>query len=230
MYIKIQAVDDVRVPPERLNDDLQVVAKEILQESLEGRLDKKIGLFIAITDLVDIKEGRIMVGDAGVYYDTVFDTLVFRPKMQEIVEGEVVEIVEFGAFVEIGPLDGLLHISQITDEYISYDEKGARLTTKDTGRVLGEGDKLRARIVAISLNERDPSESKIGLTMRQPGLGKLEWIEEERAKKKEEEKEKAKKKDKDKDKDKDKEEKKEEEKKDKKQKKREKGSTKKKKE
>jgi DNA-directed RNA polymerase subunit E' len=36
--------------------------------------------------------------------------------MQEIVEGEVVERVEFGAFVEIGPLDGLLHISQITDE------------------------------------------------------------------------------------------------------------------
>jgi DNA-directed RNA polymerase subunit E' len=46
--------------------------------------------------------------------------------MQEIVEGEV-EIVEFGAFVEIGPLDGLLHISQITDEYISCDGKRAKL-------------------------------------------------------------------------------------------------------
>jgi len=137
--------------------------------------------------------------------------LVFRPKMQEIVEGAVVEIVEFGAFVEIGPLDGLLHISQITDEYISYDEKGAKLVTKDTGRTLGEGDKLRARIVAISLNERDPSDSKIGLTMRQPGLGKLEWIEEDREKAKEKEKEKKKEKE-----EKDKEEKKEEEKKEKK--------------
>ena len=110
--------------------------------------------------------------------------LVFKPKMQEIVEGEVVEIVAFGAFVAIGPLDGLLHISQITDEYISYDEKGEKLVTKDTGKTLGEGDKLRARIVAISLNEMDPGDSKIGLTMRQPGLGKLEWIEEEREKEK----------------------------------------------
>jgi DNA-directed RNA polymerase subunit E' len=185
MYIKIRAVDVVRVPPERLGDDLQVVVTEMLQEKLEGRLDKKIGMVIAILDIVDIKAGRILIGDAGVYYETVFDALVFRPKMQEIVEGEVVEIVEFGAFVEIGPLDGLLHISQITDEYISYDEKGAKLVTKDTGRTLGEGDKLRARIVAISLNERDPSDSKIGLTMRQPGLGKLEWIEEEREKEKE---------------------------------------------
>jgi DNA-directed RNA polymerase subunit E' len=179
MYVKTRALDVVRAPPERLGDDLQVVVKEMLQEKLEGRLDKKIGMFIAILDVVDIKEGRIMIGDAGVYYETLFDALVFRPKLQEIVEGAVVEIVEFGAFVEIGPLDGLLHISQITDEYISYDEKGAKLVTKETGRTLGEGDKLRARIVAISLNELDPSDSKIGLTMRQPGLGKLEWIEED---------------------------------------------------
>ncbi len=41
---------------------------------------------------------------------------------------------------------------------------------------------MRARIVALSLNERSPRESKIGLTMRQPGLGKLEWIEEDRKK------------------------------------------------
>jgi DNA-directed RNA polymerase subunit E' len=179
MYVKTRALDVVRAPPERLGDDLQVVVKEMLQEKLEGRLDKKIGMFIAILDVVDIKEGRIMIGDAGVYYETLFDALVFRPKLQEIVEGAVVEIVEFGAFVEIGPLDGLLHISQITDEYISYDEKGAKLVTKETGRTLGEGDKLRARIVANSLNELDPSDSKIGLTMRQPGLGKLEWIEED---------------------------------------------------
>ncbi len=182
MYVKIRAIDVVRVPPERLGDNLRLTVKEMLRDKLEGRMDKKIGMFIAILDIVDTKEGRIMIGDGGVYYETVFDVLVFRPKMQEIVEGEVVEIVEFGAFVEIGPLDGLLHISQITDEYISYDEKGAKLNTKDTNRTLGEGDKVRARIVAISLNERDPGDSKIGLTMRQPGLGKIEWLETEREK------------------------------------------------
>lgn len=191
MYLKIQAVDVVRVPPVRLGEELPVVVREMLQEKLEGRLDKKVGMFIAILDVLEIKEGRIMIGDAGVYYETIFTALVFRPKLQEIVEGAVVEIVEFGAFVEIGPLDGLLHISQITDEFISYDEKGAKLVTKETGRTLGETDHLRARIVAISLNERDPSDSKIGLTMRQPGLGKLEWLEDERKKELEKSKEKG---------------------------------------
>lgn len=182
MYVKIRAIDVVRVPPERLGGDQRLVVKEMLQDKLEGRMDKTVGMFLAIQDVVKTEEGRIMIGDGGVYYETTFDVLVFRPMMQEIVEGEVAEIVEFGAFVEIGPLDGLLHISQITDEYISYDEKGVKLNTKETNRTLGEGDKVRARIVAISLNEKDPGDSKIGLTMRQPGLGKLEWIEEEREK------------------------------------------------
>jgi len=180
MYLKVRAVDVVRVPPERFGEDLHSTVKELLAERLEGRLDKQIGMFIAILDVNEIGEGRILIGDAGIYYETTFEALVYRPKLQEITEGEVIETVEYGAFIEIGPLDGLLHISQISDEYISYDEKGKRLVGKESGRALAVGDKVRARIVAVSLNEREPSDSKIGLTMRQPGLGKYEWLEEER--------------------------------------------------
>jgi DNA-directed RNA polymerase subunit E' len=78
----------------------------------------------------------------------------------------------------------MLHMSQISDEYIDYDEKNSRLVCKDSGRTIGVGDSLRARVVALSLNERDPRESKIGLTMRQPGLGTLTWIEEDMNKEK----------------------------------------------
>ena len=70
-----------------------------------------------------------------------------------------------------------MHVSQITNEYISHDEKNARLVSKESNKSLGEGDKVRARVIAVSLNEKEPRESKIGLTMRQTGLGKLEWLE-----------------------------------------------------
>jgi DNA-directed RNA polymerase subunit E' len=76
----------------------------------------------------------------------------------------------------MGPFDGLLHVSQITNEYISYDEKNARLVSKESNKALGEGEKVRARVIAVSLNEKEPRESKIGLTMRQTGLGKLDWL------------------------------------------------------
>jgi DNA-directed RNA polymerase subunit E' len=49
---------------------------------------------------------------------------------------------------------------------------------------LKEGDLCIARIVAISHKGNEP---KVGLTMRQPGLGKLEWVKEEKIKKEAEE-------------------------------------------
>jgi DNA-directed RNA polymerase subunit E' len=100
--------------------------------------------------------------------------------MQEVVDGEVVEVVNFGAFVGIGPVDGLLHVSQISDEYLAYDEENQQLASRDSNRVLSVGDSVRARIVTKSIDERNPRDSKIGLTAKQPGLGKHGWLEEER--------------------------------------------------
>ena len=44
---------------------------------------------------------------------------------------------------------------------------------------------VRVRVVTLSLNEREPRDSKIGLTMRQAGLGTAFWLEEEMNKEKE---------------------------------------------
>jgi DNA-directed RNA polymerase subunit E' len=104
---------------------------------------------------------------------------VIRLALQEVIEGQVVETTSFGAFVSLGPIDAMLHVSQISDEYISYDEKNGRLVCQDSKRAISVGDGVRARIVALSLNEREPRESKIGLTMRQSGLGTTTWLEEE---------------------------------------------------
>ncbi|MEM2934237.1 MAG: DNA-directed RNA polymerase [Methanocellales archaeon] len=176
----MKLVDIVRVPPEKLGGEVEAVVKETLQEKLEGAIDKTLGVFVAITEVLKIGEGRIIAGDGAVYYETEFEAIVYKPEIQEIVEGEVVEIVEFGSFVNIGPLDCLIHVSQIADDFISYDEKNARLVGKGGKHAIAVGDRVRARIVAVSLNERDPRDSKIGLTMRQVGMGKIEWLEEAR--------------------------------------------------
>jgi DNA-directed RNA polymerase subunit E' len=180
MYRKMRLADTVRIAPELLGEPVEDAVKLALRDKLEGLVDKKIGAIVAIKDVIEVGEGHILAGDGGVYYDAVFDALTFMPEMQEIIEGSVIEVVEFGIFVGIGPLDGLVHVSQLTDEFVSYDEKNSRLITKESGRSVIEGDRIRARIIAVSLNEREPRDSKIGLTMRQHALGKLEWIEEAR--------------------------------------------------
>ena len=89
----------------------------------------------------------------------------------------MVEIVDFGAFIRLGPLDGLVHVSQITDDYISYEQVGNRFIGKETGKVLEVNDTIRAKIIAVSLG--GGRSGKLGLSMRSPFLGKDTWIEED---------------------------------------------------
>jgi DNA-directed RNA polymerase subunit E' len=191
MYYRMQLADKVRVPPNRLGEDLSRVILDVLQELLEASIDKEIGIFIAITRVLDIGEGEIIPGDGAVYYDVEFEAVVLRLTLQEIAEGLTVETTSFGAFISLGPIDAMLHVSQISDEYINYDEKNSRLICQESKRFIGVGDPVRARVVTLSLNEREPRDSKIGLTMRQSGLGTLRWLEEDLAKEKDKEKEKG---------------------------------------
>jgi len=180
--MKVQREDVVRIPPERLGEDIDDVARELTRTTLEGRIGPDKTLTLIASNIERLGEGRIVHGDGAVYQKVRYDAVVFSPVLQEVVEGIVVEVLKFGAFVRFGPLDGLLHISQVMDDRVDVDEEGQRLIGKDSKRDVRHGDRLRTRIVAVSLNERAPRESKIGLTMRQPALGKLEWIEEDRAK------------------------------------------------
>jgi DNA-directed RNA polymerase subunit E' len=133
-------------------------------------------LTVMIRAVTPVGEGHIIHGDGGVYQEVEYQALMFRPEIQEVVEGTVVEIRKFGAFVRFGPLDGLLHVSQIMDDRVNIDEHNQRLVGVETKRDLKVGYRVRARVVSLSLSEISPRDSRIGLTMRQPGLGRLEWI------------------------------------------------------
>ncbi|MFO7967825.1 MAG: DNA-directed RNA polymerase [Archaeoglobaceae archaeon] len=179
MYARIKVTDTVRVPPSRFGEDTEVVVRDLLWQQFEGRLDREYGMIVGIEIIEEIGDGRIIEGDGAVYYEVDFTAIAFKPNLQEVIEGGVVEVVEFGAFVSIGPLDALLHMSQIMDDYMVYDEKNKKLMGKETKKAITEGDSVRARIVALSLKEREPEKSKIGLTMRQPWLGTLKWLEDD---------------------------------------------------
>ncbi len=182
MYKRVRLTDTVEVPPEDLGEVTPNLVKRLLQDKLEGRMDEKVGSVVSVVEVHDIGEGAVLPNRPGVYYEADFDAITFDPEMQEVVDGTVVEVVEFGAFVGIGPIDGLLHVSQISDEYLNYDGENQQLTSGESNRSIGAEDAVRARIVTKSIDERNPRDSKIGLTARQVGLGKHGWLKEEREK------------------------------------------------
>ena len=178
MYQLVKIEDTVRVPPRRFSENLESVLLSEIDNTLAGRVDRDIGIILAAKAVEEVGDGKMILGDGAVYYDCKFDALVFHPQLNEVVEGEVTEITEFGAFVNFGPIDGLIHISQITEDFMNYDAKSGVLVGKESGKTLKVGDQVRSRVVTISLRDR-VSDSKIGLTMRQPYLGKTEWLADE---------------------------------------------------
>ncbi len=182
MYKRVRLKDTVEVPPEELGDVSPELVKKLLQDKLEGRMDEEVGSVVSVTNVHDIGEGAVLPNRPGVYYEADFDAVTFDPQMQEVVDGTVVEVVEFGAFVGIGPVDGLLHVSQISDEYLAFDGENQQLSSNESNRALGVEDAVRTRIVTKSIDERNPRDSKIGLTAKQPGLGKHGWLKDDHEK------------------------------------------------
>ena len=175
MFKLVTLEDAIRIPPERFGEDIDIVGYEQLKMKYDGMVDEELGYVIAVTNIKVNDFGKIIPGDGATFHKVEFSLLTFYPKIQEVIEGEVVEIAEFGAFVRIGPVDALLHVSQLMDDYISYDERQGVLMGKETKRKLQTGDHVRVRITAVSLG-RSGGSGKIGVTARQPFLGKIEWI------------------------------------------------------
>ena len=165
----------VEIPPFLFGQPKEDSARIILSEDYEGIITRDYGFIIAIVNVLDVGHGIIIPGNANTFHKVEFSILTFKPKLGEVVEGEVVELVDFGSFIRLGPLDGLVHVSQICDDYISFEQVGNRFIGKETGKILEVNNDVRAKIIAVSLGTG--RSGKLGLTMRQKFLGRPEWIE-----------------------------------------------------
>lgn len=188
MFYKLEIKDHIRVPPELFGLSREEAVIERVKTEYNGYVSKELGIVINVTKVKEIGDGIIIPGDGASYYEAVFDLLVFKPELQEVLLGRIKDITDFGAFITIGPTEGMIHISQTMDDFVSF-AKDKTLQGKESKKVLKIGDLCKARLIAVSF--KDPANPKLGLTMRQPGLGKLDWIEEEQklSSKKEEKKE-----------------------------------------
>lgn len=74
-------------------------------------------------------------------------------KAGSILEGTVVNITNFGAFVEVDGKTGLVHISEVSDTFV-----------KDIRQFLKEKDKVKVRVISVDDN------GKISLSIKQANV------------------------------------------------------------
>ncbi len=188
MFYITEIEDHIRVEPKLFGLSTAEAVENQLKETYKDYYDRELGKAISVIEVLEIGDGVIIPGDGAVYYASRFKLLAWKPELQELVPGVISEIANFGAFMDLGVMRGMIHISQTMNDFVSFSKSNS-LIGKASKRTIKEGDLCYARIVAISHKGGAP---KIGLTMRQPGLGKLEWIKEDQTKKEREEKRAAK--------------------------------------
>ena len=179
MYLLYHIEEWVGVDPSQVYEgNINEAVKRTLRETLEGQVDEELGIIVAIIDAEAVGEGLILPvsGDPNIYLRVRYTMLVYQPVLLEVVKGVVREAREHGIFVGLGPIDGFVFKNQIMDEPVEYipDRKGFR--GLESGRMVELDDVVRARIVQISKLPRRAVGLRIGMTMRQPYLGKEEWI------------------------------------------------------
>ncbi len=174
MYRIYRFKDIVRIPPERFGEDLKKVALELLRTEYEGLFDRNLGLILTVTDVDINPEGYLIPGDGGTYHEATFELLAYVPLRHEVVEGVVESVSKIGLHVNLGPVYGLVHRSQIGNDKFTYDPATGSMVGTTTNLRIKKGDMVRAKIVQVSYGK----EFKIGLTMRQPYLGKIKDAEE----------------------------------------------------
>lgn len=180
MFYIVEVEDYVRVEPKLFGLETSNAVARQLQETYSDYHDKEVGEVVGIISVLEVGDGIIIPGDGAAYYNSRFKLIAWKPELQELVFGLVDEITNFGAFMNLGVMKGMIHISQTMDDYVSFSTTGT-LLGKDSKKILKKKDACLTRVVALSYKGDAP---KIGLTMRQPGLGKIDWIKEEKKKSK----------------------------------------------
>ena len=176
MFYRVEVKDHIRVSPKLFNEKIEDAVTECIRKKFDGFISQDLGFVIDVSKINEIEEGVVIPGDGAAYYGTTFELIAFRPELQEVITGKIRDIADFGAFITLGPIEGMIHVSQTMDDFVSFS-KDKILSGKESKRGLKVNDVTKARIIAISY--KDLTNPKIGLTMRQPCLGKYDWIDED---------------------------------------------------
>ena len=89
-------------------------------------------------ETVDLKKAEYMLGYVG-----------------EEFAGVISGVTSFGMFVELpNGVEGLVHISSLTDDYYEFDEQGYRLVGSHTGKVYRLGDAIKIEVLRVNMEDR----------------------------------------------------------------------------
>jgi small subunit ribosomal protein S1 len=108
---------------------------------------------------IDIKRQRIGLSLKRLQPEP-WSQVLEKYEIGQVVEATITKLANFGAFAQIGDIEGLIHLSELTDANITHPRE-----------VVKEGDLVSVKIIRI-----DPERRRLGLSLKQ-AEGVVEWQE-----------------------------------------------------
>ncbi|HLS20233.1 MAG TPA: ribonuclease R [Bacillota bacterium] len=112
--------------------------KETLPEIARHSSEKERTAVDAEREVDDLKKAEYMQDKIG----------------QEFI-GTISSVTNFGLFVELdNTVEGLVHVSYMTDDYYHFDERSFSLIGERTGQIYRIGERVKIRVIGVNLDER----------------------------------------------------------------------------
>ena len=110
------------------------------------------GMMDEIADHTSSRERRAV--DAERDTDALKKAQYMSDKIGEEFEGIVSSVTNFGMFIELpNTVEGLVHISNMTDDYYRFDDRSMSMIGERTGRIFRIGDEVRIRVTNVIIEE-----------------------------------------------------------------------------
>jgi ribonuclease R len=85
-------------------------------------------------------------------------------KIGEEYDGIISSVTNFGLFVELpNTIEGLVHVSHLTNDYYRYDESSYAMIGERTGSIYRIGDEIRIRVINVNKDERSIDFEIVGM-------------------------------------------------------------------
>ncbi|MBS4190382.1 ribonuclease R [Bacillus sp. FJAT-49705] len=152
--------------PIRRYPDL-IVHRLIRTYLIDGKLDpatreKWNALLPDIADHSSNMERRAV--DAERETDELKKAEYMEDKIGQEYDGIISSVTNFGMFVELpNTIEGLIHVSYMTDDYYRYDERHLAMIGERTGNVFRIGDEITVRVVKVNKEERSIDFEIVGM-------------------------------------------------------------------
>lgn len=143
--------------PIRRYPDLMIhrILREHLGGSLNSKQLKKLGKLVEKVADHSSKQERIAEEAERETVDLKIAEYM-ATKIGEVFEGMVSGVTSFGIFVELeNTIEGLVHVSNMEDDYYNFNEKHMTLLGERTGRVFRIGDLVKVKVSNVNIQERE---------------------------------------------------------------------------